>query len=93
VPLNVPLHPTQLYEAAAEVVIFGILWHYIHRPHRSGSIIGWYMVLYSSVRFMVEFVRNHEQALIAGLSLTQWISLGTLLAGSWLLFRKQLQEA
>lgn len=87
VPLNVPLHPTQLYEALAEVVIFAFLWRRIHREHPDGSVIGWYMVLYSAVRFAVEFVRNHEQALIAGLSLTQWISLGTLAAGLWLVWR------
>jgi len=88
VPLNVPLHPTQLYESISEFVIFGFLWWYIHRDHRSGTVIGWYMVLYSTVRFLVEFVRNHEQSLVAGLSLTQWISLGTLLIGFYLVFRQ-----
>lgn len=87
VPLNLPLHPTQLYESMSEVAIFFFLWWYIHREHRAGTVIGWYMVLYSSVRFLVEFVRNHEQSLVAGLSLTQWISLGTLLAGLFLLLR------
>ena len=89
VPLGVPLHPTQLYEAGAEVFIFAFLWSYIHRNHKQGSVIGWYMVLYSSVRFLVEFVRNHEQDLVLGLSLTQWISLATLLVGLWLVFRTQ----
>jgi len=88
VPLNLPLHPTQLYESGAELVIFGFLWWYSHRTHREGSVIGWYMLLYSAVRFGVEFVRNHEQELVAGLSLTQWISLGTLLAGIWLVIRR-----
>jgi phosphatidylglycerol:prolipoprotein diacylglycerol transferase len=87
VPLNIPLHPTQLYEAFAELIIFSFLWRYIHRDHPDGSVIGWYMVLYSSVRLLVEFVRNHEQSLIAGLSLTQWISLATLAAGMWLIWR------
>lgn len=88
VPLNVPLHPTQIYEAAAEAVIFAILYRRFHRPHAPGQIIGLYLVLYSIVRFLVEFVRHHDQALPfgAGLSLTQYISLGTLIAGAWLLF-------
>ncbi|MDZ4799352.1 MAG: prolipoprotein diacylglyceryl transferase [Bryobacteraceae bacterium] len=87
VPLGVPLHPTQLYESFAELAIFGVLWLLIHKPHREGSVLGTYMVLYSTVRFLVEFVRNHEQSLIMGLSLTQWISLGTLMAGLWLILR------
>jgi phosphatidylglycerol---prolipoprotein diacylglyceryl transferase len=93
VPLNVPLHPTQLYEAFAEVAIFAFLWVWFHRRHAPGSVIGWYMVLYSAVRFAVEFVRNHEQSLVAGLSLTQWISLATLGAGLILLLRRPTQLA
>jgi phosphatidylglycerol---prolipoprotein diacylglyceryl transferase len=87
VPLGIPLHPTQLYESLAEFVIFGFLYHRFGRRNRDGEILGWYLALYSSVRFAVEFFRNHEQELVAGLSLTQWISLGTLLFGIWLLFR------
>ena len=87
VPLNVALHPTQIYESVAEFLIFFLLWRFIHREHADGSVIGWYMVLYSAVRFAVEFVRNHEQSLIAGLSLTQWISLVTLAIGLWLVWR------
>lgn len=85
VPLGIPLHPTQLYESLAELFIFGFLYRQFHQPHRDGQILGWYLVLYSAVRFAVEFVRNHEQSLIAGLSLTQWISAFTFLAGIWLL--------
>ena len=36
VPLGVPLHPTQLYEALAEAVIFLILYWRISKPHRPG---------------------------------------------------------
>ena len=54
-PLNVPLHPTQLYEAGAEALIFVVLYCRFRRPHRAGAIIGLYLVLYSSVRFVVEF--------------------------------------
>ena len=93
VPLGVPLHPAQLYESMAELIIFAFLYKRFHRVHRNGDIIGWYLVLYSSVRFVVEFFRNHEQSLVAGLSLTQWISLGTLLAGALLLLRPRTAPA
>jgi phosphatidylglycerol:prolipoprotein diacylglycerol transferase len=87
VPLNIRLHPAQLYESAANLVIFAILYRLSARSHRAGQIFGLYLVLYSTARFIVEFFRNHEQSLVAGLSLTQWISLGLLALGSAILFR------
>jgi len=89
VPLGVPLHPAQLYEVFADALIFAALFWMIRRPHRAGAIIGWYLVLYSSVRFAIEFFRFHEQGLHAGLSLTQWISLGTLAGGMILLWMRR----
>ena len=89
VPLGVPLHPTQLYESFAEALIFWFLYRRINRPHATGEIIGLYLVLYSTVRFLVEFVRFHEQGLYFGLSLTQWISLASLAAGIWILIARR----
>jgi phosphatidylglycerol---prolipoprotein diacylglyceryl transferase len=88
-PLNVALHPTQLYEAFAEFALFGILLWYVRGPHREGGPIGLYLVLYSIVRFIVEFFRFHEQALPFGLpfSITQWISLALLATGVVLMLR------
>jgi len=85
VPLGVPLHPAQLYESLADALIFATLFWMIRRPHRAGTTIGWYLVLYSAARFVIEFFRFHEQGLHLGLSWTQWISLGTLIAGAVLL--------
>ena len=90
VPLGIPLHPAQLYESIAELVIFGFLYRRFHHSRGDGEIIGWYLLLYSAVRFVVEFFRNHEQSLVAGLSLTQWISAATFAAGLWLLVRVQI---
>jgi phosphatidylglycerol---prolipoprotein diacylglyceryl transferase len=87
VPLGIPLHPAQLYESLAELAIFAFLYRSFHRPHGEGQIIGWYLVLYSGARFVIEFFRNHEQDLIAGLSLTQWIAMATFVAGTWLVTR------
>jgi len=85
VPLGVPLHPTQLYESVADALIFVFLYRTISKPHASGSILGWYLALYSSARFIIEFFRYHEQGLHFGLSYTQWIALATLAAGIGLL--------
>jgi len=85
VPLGVPLHPTQLYESFTEALIFLFLYWRIKKAHAAGEIIGLYLILYSVARFVVEFWRFHEQGLYFGLSLTQWISLATLVAGIWIL--------
>ena len=88
VPLYQPLHPTQLYEAACEAAVFAFLYRRFAKPHRSGTIIGLYLVVSSILRFTVEFFRYHEQALPFGLplSITQWISLGLIVVGAGLLW-------
>ena len=77
VPLNRPLHPTQLYEAIAEFAIFGILYKMSKKAHVDGMIIAAYLALYSATRFIVEFYRVHEQGNLWGgpLDTSQWISL------------------
>lgn len=77
VPLDRPLHPTQLYEAFAEFVIFAILYRRFRQEHAKGEIIGLYLLLYSTVRFVNEFFRVHEQGnLFNGpLDTSQWISI------------------
>jgi len=85
VPLDKALHPVQLYESFCNFLLFALLYKLSARPHRPGKIIGLYLVIYSTVRFCVEFFRNHEQALILNLSLTQWISLGLLALGAVIL--------
>lgn len=84
VPLDIKLHPTQLYESAAEFAIFGILYWRIQRRHAPGAIISLYLILYSTVRFLVEFVRYHEQPNPFGgpLNTSQWISLALIAMGA-----------
>src|SRR5271165_937320 len=84
-PLFVGLHPTQIYESIANLLLFGFLYWRIRRSHFAGEIFAWYLTLYSMARFVIEFYRVHEQGTYANLSLTQWIALATLLCGAGLL--------
>lgn len=93
VPLDKTLHPVQLYESFANFLLFALLYKLSQRKHRPGQIIGLYLVIYSTVRFCVEFFRNHEQALVLGLSLTQWISLGLLGLGAVILLIPKASSA
>jgi phosphatidylglycerol---prolipoprotein diacylglyceryl transferase len=88
-PLNVPLHPAQLYQSAAEALIFAILYWRGKKTHAPGSILGLYLMLTSTGRFLIEFGRFHEQALPFGgpFSNAQWISMILFLLGAVLLKR------
>jgi phosphatidylglycerol---prolipoprotein diacylglyceryl transferase len=92
VPLNEPLHPTQLYESIAEFLIFAILYRQVQRPHGRGAIISLYLMLYGTARFVVEFYRFHEQGNLWGgpLDTSQWISLALIALGAsrFVMFRK-----
>jgi len=87
VPLETPLHPSQIYEFGAEAMLFGFLYWRFQKAHEPGKIIGLYLVISSIARFLIEFTRFHEQALPFGLplSITQWIAIGVALAGALLL--------
>jgi phosphatidylglycerol:prolipoprotein diacylglycerol transferase len=95
VPLGVPLHPTQLYESFAEFLIFAVLYRQIGKQHRPGAIIGLYLMLYSTARFIVEFFRYHEQGNLWGtpLDTSQWISLLLCAIGIWCFFRREPQPS
>lgn len=77
VPLNRPLHPTQLYEAVAEAIIFLFLLWLRRRKSFDGQVVLMYLILYSISRFGIEFYRADERGSLFGglLSTSQFISL------------------
>jgi phosphatidylglycerol:prolipoprotein diacylglycerol transferase len=93
VPLDVPLHPAQLYESATEALLFAFLYWRYGKPHSPGLIIGLYLVFSSITRFFIEFERFHEQATQLGLSITQWIAIGLAIAGGILLIKLRPRSA
>ena len=81
VPTDTYLHPTQLYESFAMLLVFlFLLW--LHKRKRfSGQVILAYALLYSCIRFAIEFVRDDPRGdvfgltTLTGLSTSQLISL------------------
>jgi len=60
VPLGVRLHPTQLYESATTLAIFGVLlWWFPRRKHDGDVFLG-YLGLYAVGRFLLEYLRGDE---------------------------------
>lgn len=75
-PLNVPLHPTQLYEAAAELIILIILLVTERKGRYFPGRTFWaYMFFYALSRFVIEIYRGDPRGMIFGMSTSQFISL------------------
>lgn len=74
-PLGIPLHPTQLYDAGAELLIMVLLLATERRGKTFAGRTFWlYILLYGVSRFIVEFYRGDERGAIMGLSTSQFIS-------------------
>lgn len=92
---NLPRHPTQLYEAFFEgVVFFILLWWYSSKPHRPGQVSGFFLVCYAVIRFLLEYLREPDAhmgfVLFNTLTQGQVLCIPMLLLGLYLLFiRKQ----
>lgn len=90
VPLHRALHPTQLYEAAANFLIFLVLLAIGRRQRFTGQVFAAYAILYGVARGVIEFFRGDPDRtlLLDGrLSLMQIVSAGLLLLGLWLWLR------
>ena len=74
-PLGVPLHPTQLYDAGAEllILVFLLVFERKGRPF-AGRTFWLYMLLYAISRFVVEIYRGDPRGAIWGLSTSQFFS-------------------
>ena len=81
VPIDQHLHPTQLYESFAMLLVFFFLLWLHKRKRFSGQVVLVYGLLYAVIRFAVEFVRDDPRGdilgltTLTGLSTSQMISL------------------
>ena len=91
-----PSHPTQIYEALAYVGVF-LLTAYLYRRtsagQRRGLIFGTFLVGIFGARFLIEYVKEvqeaFEEGLLAaiGLNQGQLLSIPFVLLGVWLIVR------
>ena len=90
--LGVLLHPTQLYEASAEAVAAAVLIGWVlpgirAGRYRYGSAFLGYILYYSVLRFLLEFLRGDDRGVFlwSFLSPSQWVSLAAGLGAAWAL--------
>lgn len=89
--LNLPRHPSQLYEAGLEgLVLFAVMVLLARRERPEGTLVGWLLILYGVFRIFVEFFREPDVQITflpAWVTMGQLLSIPVLLAGVWLVVR------
>lgn len=80
VPTGIHLHPTQLYESFAMLLVFLFLFRLHRRKRFSGQVILAYALLYSAIRFAIEFVRDDPRGDILGLTTLTGLSTSQLIS-------------
>ena len=82
--------PTQLFEAAALLALFGLLM-WVWFKHRgtetrrgmgAGCVLGFYLCGYAVIRFGIEILRGDPRAAVGPFSISQTISIGMLAIGA-----------
>ena len=87
---GVPLHASQLYEAALEgLVLFLVLWWFTATPRPRLAPSGLFLICYGVFRFAVEFVRvpdaNRGYLFLDWVTMGQLLSMPMIVAGAWML--------
>ena len=81
-PTGIPLLPVQLFEAAGDIVIFGVLMLVSKKSKNPYATAYVYCMLYGVLRFVLEYFRYDSiRGHALGISTSQWISIG-LIAGA-----------
>jgi phosphatidylglycerol:prolipoprotein diacylglycerol transferase len=75
-PLDVvAVHPTQLYETAAMMLAFWVLWRLRRHGRGTGWLMGAYLLFAGTERFLVEFLRAKDDRFLAGFTVAQLTSI------------------
>jgi phosphatidylglycerol:prolipoprotein diacylglycerol transferase len=82
------VHPTQLYEAGASLIFFGVLLAMASRVKVPGRVFGMFLLLAGVERFLVEILRAKDDRFLGPLTVAQVISVVLVLGGAWLLARR-----
>ena len=98
---SVPVHPSQLYEAALEglflmALLVWMFWKTRAR-YQPGKLVGTFILVYGLVRFGLEFIRLPDAHLVdfaqkTGLHMGQWLSLPMILGGIYLVATAKKRE-
>lgn len=94
---SAPSHPTQIYEALCYLLCFIVLYRIYWKTklrHREGFIFGAFLIGIFLSRFLIEFVKENQEAFEETmlLNMGQLLSIPFILAGIWLIIRSFRRE-
>lgn len=83
---TLPMHPTQIYEAVAYLILFAILTHMYWRTkisNRRGVMFGVFLIGLFSARFIIESIKNVQSSFEESMffNMGQWLSIPFIIAG------------
>ena len=85
-PTDVPVHPTQIYEAVALVPIALMLFRMRRRGAADHRVVGVYLLSTASVRFLIQWIRVYDPVL-GPLGFAHVAALVAMAAGIWISVR------
>jgi phosphatidylglycerol:prolipoprotein diacylglycerol transferase len=78
---SLPVHPTQLYESLAGLLLLGVVVAVRRRQRRPGQAFAAFVAGYAIVRYVIELARaDPDRGTVGPLSTSQFIALATLLS-------------
>ncbi len=86
-------HPAQLYEGISYIFVFALLYFLYwktDKKNKPGYLLGLFLVLLWSIRFLVEFVKKSQggfEESLGLLSTGQWLSIPFIIFGLYFMFR------
>ncbi len=91
---SLPVHPTQLYESLAGVVLLFLVFAARRRQRASGQPLAAFALGYGVLRYFIEIVRaDPDRGVIGPWSTSQFIAMATLVAASALLYMLRRRRA
>lgn len=88
---TIPLHPTQIYSSINGFVLATVTAYFFWRRQHPGDVFALGCILYPITRIMLEFIRADEMGQFGtSFTISQWYSVGILIAGIGLLLRNRL---
>lgn len=82
-------HPSQLYESLKNLFIFSFLWFLKNKKLKKGIMFWSFILMYSVLRFFIEFFRAPDEQIgfIIGLTMGQWLNIIMFVVGLFFFIR------
>jgi prolipoprotein diacylglyceryltransferase len=88
-------HPTQLYESISYIFVFAVLYYMYWKTdarEKQGFLLGMFLIMLWSVRFVVEFLKESQGGFESDLGLFstgQWLSIPFIIIGFLLILKSK----